>query len=127
MVPTQKLIPARRGAAARVAAGQRVKVINTHGTQVVDTWAFSARDVSEWMSMEASRAWFLKLRASVGDTFFSNQRRPILSLVEDTSGGAHDTLMAACDAPRYRLLGVQRHVRGHPQQKADVVLHELLR
>ena len=78
---TQKLIPARRGAAARVAAGQRVKVINTHGTQVVDTWAFSAGDVNEWMSMEASRAWFLKLRAAVGDAFLSNQRRPILTLV----------------------------------------------
>src|SRR3989441_10496256 len=93
-------IPARRGAAARVTAGQRVKVINTHGTQVVDTWAFNARDVTEWMSMEASRAWFMKLRAAVGDTFLTNQRRPILTLVEDTSGGAHDTLMAACDVPR---------------------------
>lgn len=100
-------IPARRGAAARVAAGQRVKVVNTHGTQVVDTWAFNARDAGEWMSMEASRAWFMKLRAAVGDTFLTNQRRPILTLVEDTSGGVHDTLMAACDAPRYRLLGVE--------------------
>jgi uncharacterized protein len=102
-------IPARRGAAAQVTKGQRITVINTHGAQVVDTWAFAASDVTEWMSMECSRAWFLKLRASVGDTFLSNQRRPILSLVEDTSGGAHDTLMAACDAPRYRLLGVEGH------------------
>ena len=110
MATTQSLtIPARRGAAARVAAGQRVKVIKTHGSQVVDTWAFNAREVTEWMSMEASRAWFLKLRAAVGDTFRTNQRRPILTLVEDTSGGAHDTLMAACDLPRYRLLGVEGH------------------
>ena len=107
--PQTHTIPARRGAAARVAAGQRIKVINTHGTQVVDTWAFNGRDVAEWMSMEASRAWFLKLRAAVGDAFLTNQRRPILTLVEDTSGGAHDTLMAACDLPRYRLLGVQGH------------------
>ena len=110
MATTQILtISARRGAAARVAAGRRVKVINTHGTQVVDTWAFSALDPTEWMSMEASRAWFMKLRADVGDTFRTNQRRPILTLVEDTSGGAHDTLMAACDLPRYRLLGVEGH------------------
>ena len=102
-------IPARRGMAARVAAGQRIRVINTHGSQVVDTWAFSARDVTEWMSMEASRAWFLRLAAAVGDTFVTNQRRPILTLVEDTSGGAHDTLIAPCDAPRYRLLGVEGH------------------
>jgi len=102
-------IPARRGMAARVGKGQRIKVINTHGAQVVDTWAFSAADATEWMSMEASRAWFMKLRAVLGDTFLTNQRRPILSLIEDTSGGAHDTLMAACDAPRYRLLGVEGH------------------
>ena len=102
-------IPARRGMAARVGKGQRIKVINTHGAQVVDTWAFSAADATEWMSMEASRAWFMKLRAALGDTFLTNQRRPILSLVEDTSGGAHDTLMAACDLPRYRLLGVEGH------------------
>ncbi len=101
MATTQILtIPARRGVAVRVTKGQRVKVINTHGSQVVDTWAFSANDVTEWMSMECSRAWFMKLRAAL---------RPILTLVEDTSGGAHDTLMAACDAPRYRLLGVEGH------------------
>jgi len=110
MATTQiQTIPARRGVAARVGKGQRVKVINTHGLQVVDTWAFCASDVTEWMSMECSRAWFMKLRAAMGDTFLTNQRRPILTLVEDTSGGAHDTLMAACDAPRYRLLGVEGH------------------
>jgi uncharacterized protein YcgI (DUF1989 family) len=107
--PRTLTIPARRGAAARAAAGQRIRVINTYGTQVVDTWAFNARDVTEWMSMEASRAWFMKLRPAVGDTLLTNQRRPILTLVEDTSGGAHDTLMAACDLPRYRLLGVEGH------------------
>jgi uncharacterized protein YcgI (DUF1989 family) len=99
-------IPARRGKAARVRAGQRIRIVNTHGTQVVDAWAFSASDVTEWMSMEASRAWFMKLAAAVGDTFVTNQRRPILTLVEDNSGCAHDTLMAPCNAPRYRLLGV---------------------
>jgi len=102
-------IPARRGVAAHVGKGQRIKVINTHGAQVVDTWAFNATDVTEWMSMEASRAWFMRLRPALGDTFLTNQRRPILMLVEDASGGVHDTLIAACDAPRYRLLGVTGH------------------
>jgi uncharacterized protein len=100
-------IPARRGTAARVRAGQYLRIVNTHGTQVVDTWAFSVDDVTEWMSMEASRAWFLKLAATVGDAFVTNRRRPILTLVEDTSGCAHDTLIAPCDAQRYGLLGVQ--------------------
>jgi hypothetical protein len=102
-------IPARRGKAAPVRAGQHVRIVNTHGTQVVDTWAFCAADLTEWMAMEASRAWFMKLAASVGDSFVTNRRRPILTLVEDTSGGRHDTLMAACDLERYGLLGVNGH------------------
>jgi len=101
------IIPARRGKAARVRAGQHVRVVNTHGTQVVDTWAFSAQDPTEWMAMDASRAWFMKLAATIGDSFLTNRRRPILTLVEDTAGGRHDTLMAACDAERYGLLGVK--------------------
>ena len=99
-------IPARRGKAARARAGQRIKIVNTHGTQVVDAWAFNAENPSEWMAMEASRASFLKLAAAVGDSFVTNRRRPILTLVEDTSGCAHDTLIAPCDPDRYGLLGV---------------------
>jgi uncharacterized protein len=102
-------IPARSGKAARVDRGQSVTVINTHGSQVVDTWAFNSEDLGEWMSMEHSRPYYMKLRPEVGDTLVTNERRPILTLTEDTSGGAHDTLIAACDAPRYRLLGVTGH------------------
>ncbi len=98
-------IPARQGKAAYADAGQRIKVINTLGSQVVDTWAFRREDLGEFMSMEHSRPNFMKIRPNVGESFFSNQRRPILTVLEDTSGGVHDTLMAACDKPRYRLLG----------------------
>ena len=37
-------IPARRGKAHAVEAGQSIKLINTHGQQVVDTWAYNAHD-----------------------------------------------------------------------------------
>jgi len=76
---------------------------------VVDTWAFNAEDLGEWMSMEHSRPYYMKLRPEVGDTLVTNERRPILTLTEDTAGGAHDTLIAACDGPRYKLLGVTGH------------------
>ncbi len=100
-------IPARRGKAAHVQAGQSVKVINTHGTQVVDTWAFNAAELGEFMSMEATRATILKLIPSVGDALYTNNRRAILTVMEDTSPGIHDTLIAACDRHRYTLLGVE--------------------
>ncbi len=103
------LIPARRGAAARVKAGQKVRVINTHGAQVVDTWAFVAHDMTEVMSMEHTRATLLKLIPEKGDPLYTNRRRPILEIVEDTSPGIHDTLIAACDNPRYQLLGCSEY------------------
>jgi uncharacterized protein YcgI (DUF1989 family) len=100
-----RTIPARSGKAARVTKGQIINVINTHGEQVVDTWAFSADDLYEFMSMEHTRATILKLIPQVGDTLRTNRRRPILTVLEDTSPGVHDTLLAACDDYRYRLLG----------------------
>lgn len=103
------LIPARRGVAARVEMGQIVIVINTHGSQVVDTWAFSAGDIAEFMSMEHSRGAMLRLNPRVGDILRSNRRRPMLTLIEDTSGGVHDTLIAACDRYRYEQLGHVGH------------------
>jgi uncharacterized protein YcgI (DUF1989 family) len=98
-------IPARKGKAAFVKQGQHVKVINTHGQQVVDTWAFNRSDLSECMSMEHSRTALARIMAKVGDSMVTNHRRPILCLVEDTSPGIHDTLIASCDRYRYELLG----------------------
>lgn len=98
-------IPARRGKATFARKGDRVRVVNTHGTQVVDTWAFARDDLTEFMSMEHTRAHTQKLIPVVGDALLTNRRRPILTLIEDTAGGIHDTLMAACDRYRYELLG----------------------
>src|SRR5204862_2061542 len=58
------------------------------------------------LSMEHTRAALRKLVPRVGDGLVSSCRRPLLTLVQDTSPGAHDTLIAACDRERYRLLGV---------------------
>ena len=103
--PDRRRIPARRGVAAKVKHGQAIKVINTGGKQVVDTWAFNADDLGEHLSMEHSRVAIMRLVPAVGDTLVTNRRRPILSFVEDTTGGIHDMLMAACDVYRYELLG----------------------
>ena len=98
-------IPARSGKAAFVGSGQHIKVINTYGQQVVDTWAFNHADLEEFMSMEHSRTALGRIMADVGDSMVTNHRRPILTVAEDTSGGIHDTLLAACDRYRYELLG----------------------
>ena len=100
-------IPARRGKAVMVARGQSVRVVNTHGQQVVDTWAFRRDDLTEFMSMEHSRTSLGRIMPKVGQSMTTNRRRPILTLADDASGGIHDTLLAACDRYRYELLGCE--------------------
>jgi uncharacterized protein YcgI (DUF1989 family) len=102
-------LPARRGVAIELKHGQTLKLINTYGQQVVDTWAFNSADPGEAMSMEHSRPFWLKLNPVKGDALFTNKRRAILTLTEDTTPGVHDTLVAACDPSRYRQLGVVGH------------------
>lgn len=104
-------IAAGHGKATRLESGRRIKLINTHGTQVVDCWAFNAYDLREYMSMESSRVWNKRLNPKVGDTFVTNHRRPILTLIEDSTPGVHDTVCAACDRHRYRLLGFEDYHR----------------
>lgn len=103
------IVPARKGLALRIEQGRSFSVVNTHGTQVVDTWAFNAADIAEFMSMEHSRAGLRRLCARTGDAYLTNKRRPILTVTDDTSPGRHDTLVAACDVHRYHQLGHQGH------------------
>jgi len=84
----------------------RDSIINTHGTQVCDTWAFNAADMSEFLSMEHMRQVINRIRPKVGDSLATNHRRPIMTLEADSSPGVHDTFLAACDLWRYRNLGV---------------------
>lgn len=105
MIPRAQLLPARRSTAFALNRGQTVRVINTHGGQVVDTWAFNPADMGEFMSMEHARVHMGRVQPIAGSTLLSNRRNAMLTLIEDTSGGVHDTLMAACDVHRYRMLG----------------------
>ena len=67
-------IPAKSGKAVYMTNGQTIKIINTHGKQVIDTWAFNANDLGEYMSMEHSRTTILKLIHSIGDVLNTNKK-----------------------------------------------------
>jgi len=102
-------VPAREGRAVRLSKGQSLIVLNTHGTQVCDLWAFNAENLNEYLSWEHTRGGINRIAPQVGDALVTNRRRPILTLTltEDTSPGVHDTLIAACDLFRYIGLGVE--------------------
>ncbi|KAH9868409.1 hypothetical protein J1614_007481 [Plenodomus biglobosus] len=68
----------------------------------------SSQPPMEYLSLPHTRASSHKLVPEVTDLLLTNLRNPILTLIEDTSPGAHDTLTAACDANQYLALGVPK-------------------
>lgn len=95
-------VTAGHGTAFRLGKGKAVRIVNTHGTQVVDCWAWNAADLTEHMSMEASRVYTQRLNPAVGDSFVTTKRRPILTLVEDTSPRSKATAAHCRRAPPCR-------------------------
>lgn len=102
-------IPPRCGRAVLLKKGQVIKIINTPGSQVCDTWFFNSSDLSEFASMEHTRAFIDKIIPQPGDVLVTNQRRAIATLLTDTSPGVHDTLIAACDLYRYTNMGITEY------------------
>ena len=98
-------VPAGAARAIRLPEGQCVRVVNSEGGQVVDTWAFCASDPAEHLSMAHSRSATYRIFFRVGDALVTNRFRPILRIAADTSPGFHDTLHAACNAGSNRFFG----------------------
>jgi uncharacterized protein len=93
------------GAAARVNQGQAITLVNTYGSQVVDTWCLCAADLTEYLSVEHTRRMLYRLFPGEGDMLYSNRRTPLLLLEKDTSGCRHDMLFACCDPWVYKFYG----------------------
>lgn len=102
-------VPGGAGRAVRVRAGELVRVVDVDGGQVGDVFAFAADTSGEHHSAAHTRAATSRLFPAVGEPFVTDRRRPILTLVADTSPGHHDMLIAACDPQRYAQLGAPGH------------------
>jgi uncharacterized protein YcgI (DUF1989 family) len=103
------VVPAREARAVRLPRGEHVSVVDVCGGQVGDVFAFSADDRLEFLSAAHTRGVNSSLFPAIGQSFVTNRRRPILELSGDTSPGAHDMLIAACDPQRYVDLGHPDH------------------
>jgi uncharacterized protein YcgI (DUF1989 family) len=106
---SELVIPAGHARAWPMRAGQRVTISQTEGHQVGDFIAFNAADLTEFLSPSHTRRCLAKWQIANGDCLFTNHRREIVEIVEDTVG-THDILAAACDPYRYRRdFGVENH------------------
>jgi uncharacterized protein YcgI (DUF1989 family) len=104
-------VPARRGLAFAVKGGDYLKVINPHGTQAGDLWAFSVSDRFEYSAVDHTRSFNSSILVEVGRALMSSKRRPMLRLVNDTSAGRHDMQLCPCSAEIYEQLGCTTYHR----------------
>ena len=64
-------------------------------------------NIKEYLSAEHTRPSIERLFPKEGEAFYTQERRPIITLLEDHTPGIHDMLFAACNPSRYRELGVE--------------------
>lgn len=111
------VIEARKGKAMTVTKDQLLKIVNTHGNQVIDFFAFALNSdlkppspqTLNFLSLQHTRSGNMSLSLRPGSKLFSNLRQAMFTIEDDTSPGVHDTLVPACDLERYHQLGVQGH------------------
>lgn len=105
----QQIVAAGYGRALRMKAGQFARIENTYGNQVVDCWAVAAESLSEVSSLDHTRSVNSNIFFAAGMTLQSSLRRAMLTMVADSAGVRHDTLLCPCSRELYRALGRADH------------------
>lgn len=105
------ILDATRGITVSLSRGQVVSIINIQGNQVVDTWAVMQSDPLEYSSMEHTRSVNSNLFYEEGMSVVSIHRRPMFTLIADSTPGRHDTLLCPCNLAIYRELGCSEYHR----------------
>lgn len=117
-------VAAGSGHGFAVEHGDLIRIIDLEGAQPVDFWAFNRCDALEFLSCEHTRPAIMKLVPGIGESVYTNRRRPIVTVVADYSPRQHDMLFAACDATRFEQLG-HRGPHANCQDNLHAVLREL--
>ncbi|MBJ7601712.1 MAG: urea carboxylase-associated family protein [Candidatus Dormibacteraeota bacterium] len=91
------------GTAFRLAAGQRLRVVDPCGEQVADLMAFAAHDLDEVISSGRSLDYNETLYLTTGHILYSNRSRPLLTIERDDVG-RHDFLLTPCSRETFRII-----------------------
>ena len=84
-------------------AGQRLRIIDLEGRQGVDFLCYNAERPEERYHAPNTLKAALTLKLGAGHKLYSDEARPIFTIVEDTYGG-HDTIGGCCSAPSNAML-----------------------
>ena len=84
--------------------------------QVCDLWCFGSDTAGAdgllrtTMSMPHTHDALMRHTLAPGDSLLTGQRKPILTFLEDSGPGAHDSTVPACSLELYQsMLGVEEH------------------
>ena len=103
-------IPPQHGRGFMLRRGQILRVIDPEGEQVADLFAFAAGDPG-WLSSGRSIDYAGKIFLTIGDVLYSDDSRPMFTIVADTAG-RHDFLLTPCSQEMFEIL--YRHEGHHP-------------
>ena len=82
---------------AEIKKGQIFRILDVEGNQAVDTLFYSAADAEERYSAVDTISRQASLYLTTGSVLYSNEGRPMLTIIADTCG-RHDTLGGACSS-----------------------------
>ena len=88
-------IPARQPWSGLVRKGQRLRIIDSHGQQAIDTLFYNAADYTERYSAQDTLRQQGGAYITTGSNLISSEGNVMLTVVED-SCGRHDTSAGAC-------------------------------
>lgn len=113
-------IAPQSGVAFTLRAGQVLRVIDPQGEQVADLFAFESGNTERWLSSGRSIDYAGKTRLSTGDTLYSNDSRPMFTILGDCVG-RHDFLLTPCSQEMFEILyGCKAH---HPSCFENLATH----
>lgn len=104
-------IAPQSGTAFRLRKNEILRVSDPCGEQVSDLFAFRDGQTSCSLSSGRSIDYASKIFLTTGDVLYSNDSRPMFTIVADTVG-RHDFLLTPCSQEMFELL--YRHEGHHP-------------
>lgn len=121
--PKTTVVQAGHGYAFAVSAGDRFRIVDLHGTQVVDFMAFVRRGSSltkEKLSMAYTRYHLSGAPAAVGEHLYTNADSPIFRIAQDTVK-VHDMTFMSCNPDFYRKMGYPKDHRSCSQNITEAM------
>ena len=102
-IESDEVVPPGAPWAGVVKLGQVLRIVDLEGSQGVDFLCYNAANPEERYHAPNTLMASLTLRLGKGHTLYSDDARPLFTIVEDTCGG-HDTIGGCCSAPSNMML-----------------------